>query len=78
MKVADPDVLVGQRVREARAALGLTQAELAKRLKCPTSTIGRIEIGSRSVSMEYLFRLAEALEVEASDLVSRAPLGRRE
>lgn len=70
MTVLDPAVLVGQRVREARAAAGLTQAELARRLDCPTSTIGRIEIGSRSVSLATLFALARALDVDASALVS--------
>ena len=74
MTVLDPAVLVGQRVREARALAGLTQAELARRLDCPTSTIGRIETGARAVSLATLFALADRLGVEASALVSLRPV----
>lgn len=76
MTVLDPAVLVGQRVREARAVAGLTQAELAARAgrelgrSVPTSTIGRIEIGARCVSLPVLFALARALGTTASALVS--------
>lgn len=79
MTVLDPSILVGQRVREARARAGLTQAELARRLgrelggSCPASSIGRIEVGMRSPSLKTLFILARILGTTASALVSEHP-----
>ncbi len=60
------------RIREVRRAKGLTLHEVAERCAPPTTpqTIGRLETGMRTVSVGWLNRIAAALEVEASDLVS--------
>ena len=60
------------RIREVRRAKGLTLQEVAERCSPPTTpqTIGRLETGTRTVSVGWLNRIAAALEVEASDLVS--------
>lgn len=59
-------------IREVRRARGLTLEEVATRCSPPTTaqTIGRLEMGTRTVSVAWLNRIAAALEVEASDLVS--------
>ncbi len=59
-------------IREVRRARGLTLEEVARRCSPPTTaqTIGRLEMGTRTVSVAWLNRIAAALEVEASDLVS--------
>ncbi len=48
-----------------RAALGLTQAELASRMGTTASVISRIESGQHATSSRTLKRLAEALETQA-------------
>jgi transcriptional regulator with XRE-family HTH domain len=59
------------RIREVRRARGMTLDEVAQRCDPPTTpqTIGRLETGTRTVSIGWLNRIAKALDVEASDLV---------
>lgn len=51
-------------VREARKRAGLTQAELARRAGVPQSTVGRIEIGARSPSVDLVERLVRGAGLE--------------
>ena len=59
------------RIREVRRARGLTLDDVAQRCDPPTTpqTIGRLETGTRTVSVGWLNRIAKALGVEAQDLV---------
>jgi transcriptional regulator with XRE-family HTH domain len=59
------------RIREVRRARSLTLDEVAQRCEPPTTpqTIGRLETGTRTVSVGWLNRIAKALGVEAKDLV---------
>lgn len=59
------------RIREVRRARGMTLDEVAKACRPPTTpqTIGRLETGTRTVSVGWLNRIAAALGVEGSDLV---------
>jgi transcriptional regulator with XRE-family HTH domain len=59
------------RIREVRRARGLTLDDVARRCQPPTTpqTIGRLETGTRTVSVGWLNRIAAALGVEAQDLV---------
>ena len=59
-------------IREVRRAKGLTLEDVARRCAPPTTaqTIGRLETGTRTVSIGWLNRIAAALGVEASDLVT--------
>ena len=59
------------RIREVRRARGLTLDDVARRCEPPTTpqTIGRLETGTRTVSVGWLNRIAGALGVEAQDLV---------
>lgn len=58
-------------IREVRRAKGLTLEEVGKRCVPPTTaqTIGRLETGTRTVSVGWLNRIADALGVAAADLV---------
>ena len=60
------------RIREVRRARKLTLQDVADRCDPPTTpqTIGRLETGTRTVSVGWLNRIARALGVDASDLVS--------
>jgi transcriptional regulator with XRE-family HTH domain len=59
------------RVREVRRAKGLTLLDVAERCDPPTTaqTIGRLETGTRTLSLGWLNRIAKALGVDASELV---------
>jgi transcriptional regulator with XRE-family HTH domain len=59
------------RIREVRKAKGLTLEQVGERCEPPTTaqTIGRLETGTRTVSVGWLNRIAAALRVEAADLV---------
>jgi transcriptional regulator with XRE-family HTH domain len=59
------------RIREVRRARGLTLDKVAQRCSPPTTpqTIGRLETGTRTVSVGWLNRIADALGVDAADLV---------
>ncbi len=58
-------------IREIRKAKGLTLQQVADRCDPPTTaqTIGRLETGMRTVSVDWLNRIAAALNVDAGDLV---------
>lgn len=59
------------RIREVRKAKGLTLAEVAEKCDPPTTaqTIGRLETGTRTLSIDWLNRMAQALDVDSAELV---------
>ena len=59
------------RIREVRRARGMTLDDVARQCEPRTTpqTIGRLETGTRTVSVGWLNRIAKALGVEAQDLV---------
>ncbi|MGJ3648018.1 helix-turn-helix domain-containing protein [Sphingomonas sp. GlSt437] len=58
-------------IREVRRARGMTLEDVARACVPPTTaqTIGRLETGTRTVSVAWLNRIAGALGVTAADLV---------
>lgn len=52
---------IGDRVADLREASGLTQAELARKLKTTQSAIARLESGKQNVSTDTLKKLSRAL-----------------
>ncbi len=63
--MAKNDVLVrfGERVREERLALGLSQEELAERCGVHRTYVGMIERAEKNVTLKNIERFAQALEV---------------
>ena len=59
------------RIREVRRARNMTLEDVARACDPPTTpqTIGRLETGTRTVSVGWLNRIARALGVDAQDLV---------
>lgn len=59
------------RIREVRRARGMTLDDVAQACDPPTTpqTVGRLETGTRTVSIGWLNRIAGALGVDAQDLV---------
>lgn len=60
---------IGRRIKQAREALGMTQAELARRMGYSArSTINRIENGSQAFPMKKLDKFAQVLDVTPASL----------
>ncbi len=59
------------RIRDVRRAKGLTLLDVAERCTPPTTaqTVGRLETGTRTLSLDWLNRIAAALSVDSSELV---------
>jgi transcriptional regulator with XRE-family HTH domain len=62
--------LLGERVRERRAARGLTQAGLGAACGLHRTFIGSVERGERNISVLNLRLIARALRVRMADLVT--------
>lgn len=60
--------ILGVRIRERRRALGITQADLARRLEISASYLNLIEHNKRAIAGDLLRRAAEALDLQLEDL----------
>jgi len=66
---------LGTRLKDIREVFGMTQKQLAKKLKAKQPLIARIEKNSRDCSLNTLSRIANALGCELMGaVVSREPL----
>lgn len=59
----------GERVREQRHALGLSQEALAHRCGIHWTFVGQIERGLRNLSLHNLLKVARGLNVDPAELV---------
>lgn len=57
---------IGVTIAKAREKVGLSQGELAKRLKTTQSVISRIENGNQNISLNMLAKIASVLHCELS------------
>ena len=57
-------------VKSLRTGLGVSQEELAHRAGLNRTFIGRLEVAQTQPSLTVLFQLAQALEVDAVELVA--------
>lgn len=63
----------GERVRDRRMALGLSQEAAAVRCGIHWTQLGKVERGQRSLRLETIIKIAGGLEIDAGELVSRLP-----
>ena len=73
-----PDASFGQIVKERRAALGLTQAELANRVGCASITIRRIEGDNLRPSVQMAELLALSLNIPETEQLGFVRLARQQ
>ena len=60
---------LGQKIREQRLAIGISQEELASAAGLHRTYIGSIERGERNVSLQNIVAIARALSVSPSVLL---------
>ena len=65
--------LFGDRVRDMRHRLGISQEELAHRAGLDRTYVSSLERGHRNVALENICRLADGLAVDPGDLVAGLP-----
>lgn len=68
MAGTDVETLARTRLRSIRTTLGYSLDEIAARSSLSASTISRIETGRRTLSIDVLVPLAEALQISLDDL----------
>lgn len=61
--------VVGQKVRSCRIAKGYTQKDLAGKIGVTHQIVLQYEKGTRKISIEKLYAIAEALSVSIADLI---------
>ena len=66
----DVKILVGQRVKELRNKLGISQEELADLAGLDRTYITSVECGKRNISIVNIEKLANALQVSLKDFFS--------
>ena len=60
---------MGERIREARMAKGMTMEELGEKLGVSHAAVSRWESNDRKPRLEHLFRLSLLLDVEVNYLI---------
>ena len=59
-------------LRDARKQAGMSQQEVAKRLRRPQSFVSAYESGDRKIDVLEFLRIAKALRLDPCDLLRRA------
>ena len=62
---------LGQRIRKMRKAHGLSQEAMAEKIGISTTHMSHIETGNTKLSLPVFVDIADALEVNTDDLLSR-------
>jgi len=62
-------VKFGNKVRERRTALGLSQEELASRAGVHRTYVGMIERAEKNITLENIQKIAKALEIPLDKLM---------
>lgn len=65
----NPKEILAKNLRRIRKSTGLSQEELADRAGLHRTYISSIERAERNISLENIFLLARALDVEPGDLI---------
>ncbi len=60
--------LIGRRIKEARQAKGLSQEALSEKIGMSAKYLSSVERGKENPTLDTLIKLADALEVETSEL----------
>jgi transcriptional regulator with XRE-family HTH domain len=70
-KLASELALLGRLLVAARERAGLKQSDVAAKLGMPASYLSKIENGTRRLDVIELIRIAEAMEIDPAEIVSK-------
>ena len=63
--------VIGQRIRNYRNSIGISQETLGERAGLHTSYIGQLERGEKNATLETLYKVSTALEIPLSKLFEK-------
>ncbi len=64
-------IILGKRIRNYRRSLNMSQEQLAEKASCHHTYIGQVERGEKNVTIEVVEKIAQALNVEISQLFEK-------
>ena len=59
---------IGHKIKVRRKKLGITQADLSKKLAISPTYLNLMESGNRKIDLDFLLKIAKELNIEISDL----------
>ena len=62
--------IVGKKIKFLREQKGMTQQELADLVKADRQYIYKIEAGKKNITLDYLDKIAQALQVSQSEFLN--------
>jgi transcriptional regulator with XRE-family HTH domain len=68
--MANTFIELGNNIRKARKTLGISQEELAYRIKRDTRTVVALENGKRNPTLKTLKNICSALKISSSELLT--------
>ncbi|MFH1367977.1 MAG: helix-turn-helix transcriptional regulator [Elusimicrobiota bacterium] len=68
--------VVGRRIKEIRAKLGITQEKLAELTGLSVAFIGQVERGHNRASLATIQKIADSMRVKVSELFKDVPLNK--
>jgi len=74
VKAPPPQQALGTAIKEGRLALGVSQEEFAAQLGMHRTQLGHIEQGKKDCRLSTIIRIAKALNVPASSILTSAGL----
>lgn len=70
MEQQTPRETLARNIRIRRAELRITQEELAIRVGISQSYLSGVELAKRNVSIDHIYRIATALEIDTVNLLN--------
>ena len=62
------DIQIGYKIKNTRRKLGITQADLSRKLSISPTYLNLMESGKRKISLDLLLKMANELNIEISDI----------
>ena len=59
---------IGHKIKNKRRKIGITQADLSKKLSISPSYLNLMESGKRKINLDLLLKIANELNIEISDI----------
>ena len=66
--MSEIDLQIGRKIKIKRRKLGITQADLSKKLSISPTYLNLMESGKRKISVDLLLKIANELNVDLSDI----------
>ena len=66
------DQQIGHKIKTERRKIGITQANLSKKLSISPSYLNLMESGKRKINLDLLLKVANELNIEISDILKKS------